>query len=689
MKSLPLFLLGLMSTVAMVAQEADPNLWLEDVTGDRALAWAKAQNEVTRKELTAGADFEAMRQRLLSIYDSKEKIPFVTKAGDYYYNFWRDAQHVRGIWRRTTLQEFRKPDPAWETVLDVDKLAADEKENWYWSYQNMRYPDYTRCLVGLTRGGGDAVVVREFDLVTKSFVKDGFVVPESKSAIDWQGADSLFVGTDFGPGTLTDSGYARVVKSWRRGTPLASATTIFEGQKEDVQSLGYTSNEPGYHREFVYRAVTFYTGQTFLVRDGRLTKLEVPEDAKVSTFRNFLIVTLRKGWSTGGTDYPGGALLAADLDKFLAGDRHFTMLFTPSARISLSSATGLRDCLIVNELDDVKNRLYVRRPQPDGSWSREPMDAPEFGNNEVQAVDPETDDYFLTTSDFLTPTSLYLGRVGAGRELLKQLPSFFNAEGLEVTQHESTSKDGTKVPYFQVSRKGLVLDGSNPTILYGYGGFEVSMNPFYSGGYGSAWLEKGGVFILSNIRGGGEFGPTWHESALKEHRQRAYDDFISVAEDLVSRKITSPRHLGIVGGSNGGLLMGVMTTERPDLFNAVVCQNPLLDMKRYSHLLAGASWMAEYGNPDVPEEWAYISKYSPYQNTRPGVTYPRVLFTTSTRDDRVHPGHARKMAFKMQEQGHDVLFFEQTEGGHSSSATNEQRAYETAITFAFLTKQLK
>jgi prolyl oligopeptidase len=691
MKLLLLLSLGLMISANASAQETDPNIWLEDVTGARALEWVKAQDVVTKKELTSSPDFEPLRERVLSIYDSKEKIPYVTKAGNFYYNFWRDADHVRGIWRRTTPDEYRKKDPTWETVLDIDKLAADEKENWYWSSEATRYPDYTRSLIRLSRAGGDAVVVREFDLVTKTFVKDGFIVPEAKTRAAWRGTDSIFVATDFGPGSQTDSGYARIVKSWQRGTPLSTATTVFEGKKEDVLSLAYSTDEPGFHREFIRRSVTFYSGEDFLMRDGKFAKIDIPDDASASTFREYLVVTLRKGWSVGGADYPAGALLAINLDKFFAGDRHFTMLFTPSERVSLSSATGLRDYLVINELDDVKNRLYLRKPQADGSWSREPIAAPEFGNVEATAVDPDTNEYFLTISDFLTPTSLYLDAVGGERTLLKQLPSFFNAEGLEVTQRESTSKDGTRVPYFQVSRKGIVLDGSNPTLLYGYGGFEVSMNPFYSGGFGSAWMEKGCVFILANIRGGGEFGPAWHEAALKEHRQRAYDDFISVAEDLIARKVTSPKHLGIMGGSNGGLLMGVMTTERPDLFNAVVCQAPLLDMKRYSHLLAGASWMAEYGNPDIPEEWSYISRYSPYQNVREGVTYPRVLFTTSTRDDRVHPGHARKMAYKMEEQGHDVLFFENTEGGHGEggAANNEQRALETAMTFCFLAKQLK
>jgi prolyl oligopeptidase len=693
MKSPLLALFGLVAPLLAMAQVApDPNLWLEDVSGDAALSWVRSQNEITKKELTASADFETIRARALSIYNSKDKIPYVSKAGAYYYNFWRDSQHVRGIWRRATLEEYRKKDPSWETVLDVDRLAADEKENWVWSYEQTHYPDYTRSLVHLSRGGGDASTTREFDLVAKAFVKDGFTLPEAKSDISWRGADSVYVATDFGPGSMTDSGYPSIVKMWRRGTPLEAAAKILEGEKTDVGSAGWATDEPGFHREFATRELTTFTAENYVVLDGKLVRLDIPADAMFGTFREFMTVTLRKGWAVGGRSYPSGAMLAISWDQFLAGGRDFKVLFAPSERVSLAGATTLRSRIIINELDNVRDKLYVLTPEKDGTWSRIPMAAPEFGTVSADAVEPESDAYFLSVTDFLTPSSLYLGNLGDGsRILLKQLPGFFSSEGLEVSQHEAVSKDGTRVPYFQVSRKGLSLDGSHPTLLTGYGGFQVSETPYYSGTIGAAWLEKGGVYVVANIRGGGEFGPNWHEAALKEHRQRAYDDFIAVAEDLVSQKVTSPKHLGIIGGSNGGLLVGVMLTERPDLFGAVVCESPLLDMRRFSHLLAGASWMGEYGNPDVPEEWSYISRYSPYQNVRAGVKYPRVLFTTSTRDDRVHPGHARKMAAEMEAQGHDVLFYENTEGGHGDggAANNEQRAYESALTFSFLLKQLK
>jgi prolyl oligopeptidase len=692
MKPPAILVLGLLSARISLAQEAasDPNQWLEDVSGERALGWVRDQDAVTRRELEASPDFKVINGRLLAIYDSNERIPYVAKHGDYYYNFWQDAQHVRGIWRRTSPAEYRKKDTAWETVLDLDALSAEEKETWVWKGAAVRYPDYTRGLVRLSRGGGDAVVVREFDLAAKAFVKDGFALPEAKSTMAWRDTDSVYVGTDFGADSMTDSGYPRIVKLWQRGTPIADARTVFEGQKTDVSSAAHVSDEPGFHREFVERGIAFYKSEYYIVDGGKLVRLDVPIDAKFDTFREFITVTLRSEWAVGGRTYPAGALLAMPWDKFLAGGRDFAVLFNPSPRVALAEVGSTRNHIIVNELDNVRNRLYVQTPQADGTWSRVPLPAPEFGSTSADAVEPESDDYFMSVTDFITPSSLYLGTLGKpGRELLRQLPAFFSADGLEVSQHEAVSRDGTHVPYFEVGRKGLAADGTNPTLLYGYGGFEISMTPAYSAGIGASWLERGGVYVLANIRGGGEFGPAWHKAALKEKRQNSYDDFIAIAQDLIRRQVTSPKHLGIMGGSNGGLLMGVMLTERPDLFGAVVCQAPLLDMRRYSHLLAGASWMAEYGNPDVPEEWAYISRYSPYQNAREDGKYPRVLFTTSTRDDRVHPGHARKMAAELEAQHHDVLYFEDIEGGHSSGTTNRQRAYMNALAFTFLLKQLR
>ncbi|HXQ80889.1 MAG TPA: prolyl oligopeptidase family serine peptidase [Opitutaceae bacterium] len=692
MKTPALVLLGLLSIRVSGAQNApaDPYLWLEDVSGERALAWVRAQNAVAQRELEALPDFKPINERLLAIYDSKERIPYVAKHGDFYYNFWRDAQHVRGLWRRTSPEEYRKKDPAWEAVLDLDALAAEEKENWVWKGAEVRFPDYARALVSLSRGGADAVVVREFDLAAKAFVKDGFALPEAKCNIAWRDRDSAYVGTDFGPDSLTDSGYPRVVKLWLRGTPIDKAAAVFEGKKGDVGSEAIVSDEPGFHREFIVRGITTFTSENFLVDGGRLVRLDLPADADFGSFRDQLTVKLRTDWAVGGRTFPSGALLAIPWDRFLAGGRDFAVLFHPGPRVALAEYSTLRHHIIVNELDNVRNRLYVLTPEPDATWSRVPLPAPEFGTISAEAAEPESDDYFMNVTDFLTPSSYYVGSVGSPeRTLLKQLPSFFSAEGLEVSQHEALSKDGTRVPYFQVGRRGLPADGSTPTLLYGYGGFEISMTPYYSAGTGASWLERGGVFVLANIRGGGEFGPAWHQAAVKENRQRAYDDFIAVAQDLTRRRVTATGHLGIMGGSNGGLLMGVMLTERPDLFGAVVCQSPLLDMRRYSHLLAGASWMGEYGDPDLPADWAYISRYSPYQNAREDAKYPPVLITTSTRDDRVHPGHARKMAAELEAQHHDVLFYENIEGGHSAGANNREQAYLNALAFTFLLKQLR
>lgn len=668
---------------------ADPYLWLEEVTSETALDWVRQQNATSTKELEASPLFEPTRQRLLSIMDSNERIPYISKHGPYYHNFWRDKQNPRGLWRRTTLEEYRKPEPQWEIVLDLDQLAVTEGENWVWHGYDILYPTYDRCLLFLSRGGADASVVREFDVTTKSFVPDGFALPEAKSSITWRDRDSVYVGTDFGPGSLTTSGYPRIVKEWKRGTPLSEARTVFEGKPEDVSVSAGVAHHAGYRYELIRRGITFFTNEAFILRGEEWVKIDKPDHVSVDLFLDQLLFWPRLDWTAGGKTYPSGSMLAAPLDGYLQGTAQLEPLFTPTPRTSLSSCAFTRNHLILNELDNVKHRLYVLGHQA-GRWTREPLDTPSFGAVGIHGIDRnESDDYFLTVAGFLTPASLYYGRAGKPeRELLKSLPAYFDADGLEISQREATSRDGTKIPYYQVGRSGMKLDGTNPTLLYGYGGFKISMLPAYSAGVGAAWLEKGGVYILANIRGGGEFGPSWHEAARKANRQRAYDDFIAVAEDLIARKVTSPKHLGIQGGSNGGLLVGVMLTQRPDLFRAVVCQVPLLDMRRYHKLLAGASWMDEYGDPDRPEEWAYIKEYSPYQNLKATQRYPRVLLATSTRDDRVHPGHARKMVARMKEQGHGVLYYENIEGGHGGAANNQQAAYMSALAYTFLWKEL-
>lgn len=693
-----LVLLLAMSTTGnpTMAEEADKApapedrfLWLEEVTGERPLEWARARNAESARVL-ATPEMAALEKRILDILDSKERIPSVQKLGPFYYNLWKDAKNPRGLWRRTTLAEYRKPDPAWETVIDVDALSALEKENWVWHGADCLKPEYKRCIVQLSRGGADADVVREFDLEAKAFLKDGFTLPESKNSVGWLDADHLYVGTDFGPGSLTSSGYPRIAKVWARGTPLSAAETVFEGQPGDVAVAAFRDHTRGFERDFVLRAPTFFTNELYLRRGGRLAKLDKPDSAQANVHRELLLLELRDDWSVGGTTFPAGALITTDLEAFLAGERRFEVLFEPGERRSLAGYSPTLRHVLVNELDNVKNRVYVAT-RKDGKWTREPLPGmPELGTVSATAVDDEeSDDYFMTVTDFVTPTSLSLGTVGRGpAEKLKQLPAFFDASGLVMSQHEAVSKDGTRVPYFQVARRGLALDGKNPTLLYGYGGFEVPLVPDYRGGIGAAWLEKGGVYVVANIRGGGEFGPKWHQAALKEKRHKAYEDFVAVGEDLIRRKVTSTPHLGIQGGSNGGLLMGNMLTMRPDLWGAVVCQVPLLDMRRYHTLLAGASWMGEYGNPDDPKEWAFIQGFSPYHQLKAGVKYPPTLFTTSTRDDRVHPGHARKMMARMGEMGQDVLYYENIEGGHGGAANNQQAAHMAALAYTFLWQRL-
>ena len=668
----------------------DPYLWLEEVSAEKALAWARERNGESRGELEAVPGFAAIRDRIRGILDSKDKTPYVAKQGRLYYNVWTDEKNPKGLIRRTTLAEYRKPSPKWEIVLDLDALAAKEKENWVYAGRTCLYPTYDRCLISLSRGGGDAAVVREFDLNTKAFVDGGFTLPEAKSDVSWKDRDTIYVATDFGPGSLTASGYPRIVKEWKRGQALADAAMVYEARESDIAASAGRSWDHGTARDFVHRVITTYTSEVHLRgADGALARLEVPLDASTDVWNGHLLVTLRSDWKLPDRTWPRGALIATPLADFLAGKRAFTMLFEPAPNRSLDGVAHLKSALVINELEDIKNRLYVWKPGK-GAWARQPLGGGELGSRSLWPVEVagDSDEYWLRHTDYLTPSSLSLGKLGAAPALLKRSPAFFDATGLVAAQHFATSKDGTRVPYFQVSREALALDGKAPTVLYGYGGFEISLTPGYDPVSGAAWLERGGVYVVANIRGGGEYGPAWHQAALRHQRQRAYDDFIAVAEDLIARKVTSPAHLGAAGGSNGGLLTGVMLTQRPDLFGAIVCAVPLLDMKRYHKLLAGASWMEEYGDPEKPEDWAVLAKYSPYHNVRKGTRYPRTLFTSSTRDDRVHPGHARKMVARMKEQGHDILYYENIEGGHGGAADNEQHALMQALQFAFFAKQL-
>ena len=623
--------------------------------------------------------------------NSRARIPAIVKRGEWFYNFWQDEKNVRGVWRRTTMAEYRKAEPKWETVLDLDQLARDEKENWVWKGATCLYPSYERCLLNLSRGGADAAVIREFDVTAKAFVAGGFELKEAKGSASWIDQNTLFVQTNFGPGSLTNSGYPRIVKEWTRGTTLEQAVTVFEGTEADISVTGFKSEQKGYTpRQFVHRGVTFFTSEMFLRDGGKLIKLDVPADAQVNYARDFLWLRLKSAWPVGGRTFAQGSLVAINFERFMKGERDFDVLFEPTERKSLAGWALTKNYLILNELDNVKNIVWEHN-LVNGKWRRQ-TNLKLAGTMSVSAVDAdESNDYFVTGTGYLMPSTLWMRTAGTAgvAESLKSLPAFFNAAPYKVEQIEVASKDGEKIPYSVIMHKDTKWDGKNPTVLYGYGGFEISQVPTYSATIGNAWLNNGGVYVVANIRGGGEFGPRWHQAGIKANRQKVFDDFIAVAEDLIARKITTPRHLAIYGGSNGGLLVGAVAVQRPALFRAVLCAVPLLDMKRYNKMLAGASWVAEYGNPDDPKEWEFISKYSPYQNVKAGVKYPKFFFITSTRDDRVHPGHARKMMARMLEQGHDVMYYENIEGGHGVSANNQQLAYRTALQYSFLFNELK
>lgn len=705
---------GLPAMSATAAEPDDPHLWLEEVQGEKALAWVRERNAESAALLTTQPFFEPLRAQLRAALDDRQRIPSITRIGAHVYNFWQDAAQQRGLWRRTTLEEYRQAEPRWETVLDLDALAAAEGENWVWKGSTCLPPAagasaWTRCLLHLSRGGADAVVLREFDLQQRAFVAEGFRLPEAKSEVAWLDADTLLVGTDVGPGALTDSGYPRVIRRWTRGQPLAEAPVLFEAQNADVSASVWVDATPGFERVGLSRAIDFYRSEDFLWQPGptpagRLQRLAKPEDAQLSFHREWALLSLRSALTgPDGRTHPAGSLLVTRAQDLLAGQPRWEALFTPTATRSLDGWTFTRSRLLLTVLDNVASQVEALQWQPgaDGSpetgrWTRRLLPLPGPGTLSLQALhdptlrdDPLGEHYLIGYTDFLTPDSLLLGQGERDApELLKQRRRYFDATGMRVEQRFATSRDGTRVPYFLVWPAGARADGDNPTLLYGYGGFEVSMQPWYSAAFGQAWYPRGGVLAVANIRGGGEFGPAWHQAAVKANKQRSYDDFIAVAQDLLRSGVTSPKRLGIMGGSNGGLLVGAAFTQRPDLFGAVVSQVPLLDMRRYHRLLAGASWMAEYGDPDRPEEWQWIGRYSPYQQLRADVRYPRVLFTTSTRDDRVHPGHARKMVARLRELGHPVLYYENTEGGHGGAADNAQRAHLLALEYSYLWLQL-
>ena len=680
----------------------DDFIWLEGIRNEQALAWAHEQNPITLAAFTQGKEFDPLREKVLKGLNSPDQIPGIGRFGEKWYNFWQDAKNPRGLLRRTTLDEYRKSEPQWETVLDIDALGKAEGKDWVYHGVFPLKPEYKRALVFLSPDGGDASEVREFDLQTLEFVSDGFFLPVAKSRTGWIDHNHLFVATDFGEDSLTDSGYPRIVKIWSRATPLSEATTVYSAGKKDMMAVGYHDSFTGFEHDYIVRVIDFYHREVFLLNaEKELIKIDLPDDAKFSSWREWILIQPSSEWQVNGQSWPSGSLLTMNFDAFMAGDRTLVPLFVPGDHSALSGVTATRDQLngysctcdhiILSITRDVVNRLEVLTPK-DGEWQREPFGhVPELSKINAWGVSDDSNDYFMTVSGFLQPASLSLGSLDNGAEqeaqLLKQDPSHFDASRYQVSQHFARSDDGTRVPYFVVCRKDVVYDGKNPTLLYGYGGFEVSLDPYYLGVSGVAWMDRGGVFVVANIRGGGEYGPEWHKAALKGKRLRAYEDFASVAKALIGSNITSPAHLAAQGGSNGGLLVGNMLTRYPELFGAIVCEVALLDMQRYTQISAGASWIAEYGDPQIPQEWEFIREFSPYHNIDPAKKYPPVLFSTATSDDRVGPDHARKMAAKMQALGiPDVYFYENTEGGHSAAADKAQSAFKRVMVSEFLLK---
>ena len=674
-------------------QTNDDHLYLEDVLGEKALSEVEGWNARTLERLTSDPRFAKMQADALEILNSKDKIPYVSYRGGEVHNFWQDETHVRGVWRKSTLESYLSDDTKWETVLDFDKLAKDEGKNWVYKGNSCLSPDYELCIVNLSDGGKDAVVRREFNTKTKQFVKDGFVTEESKGTMSWLDEDHVVVGVDYGEGTMTDSGYPMLAKLWKRGTPLSEAVEIGRGEKADVGYWAGTFELDDGSREIMNaRSMTFYTSRYDWVpmKDGKLqapVSLPIPEKVNMyGAFKDQVLLQLNEDWR----GYKTGDLVSFDIHDFMKDGtiENIALVYSPDAKSSLNNVGGTKSKLLLSISKDVTSAAYAFDFK-DGKWSSEKLDFPANGTVSIGATNDKEDVAFINSESFLSPDTLWTYNTATDTKTkAKSLPSWFDASSMVSEQFFTTSTDGTKVPYFVVRGKDVKMDGTNPTLLYGYGGFEISLNPSYSATRGKLWLENGGVYVLANIRGGGEYGPKWHQAGLKTERQKIYDDFISVAEDLIDKGVTSPKHLGIEGGSNGGLLMGVMFTQRPDLFNAVVCAVPLLDMMRFHTLLAGASWMGEYGNPEDPVEGAFLRKISPYHNVDPNADYPEVFFVTSTKDDRVHPGHARKMAKRMEDQGHNFLYYENIDGGHSAAANLKETAKRLALQHTYLMQKL-
>jgi len=668
----------------------DPYRWLETVEGERALDWARARNAEAMDRLAGDPRFAEIRAFAEEVYTAEDRIPYGTIRGEHVYNFWQDDTHVRGLWRRTTLESYAADSPDWETLLDLDALAEEEDENWVWKGASCLPPAHERCLLRLSRGGADAVVVREFDVAAKAFLEDGFRLAEAKQWTTWADEATLMVATPHAGGLKNSSGYPRTIRLWRRGTELTAAETVFTGEETDAFAFPLSITRPEGRELFVVRAPDFFTETIFrLGEDGALAELPLPPDVDMQgMIDGHVIARLRSAWTVGERTLPAGAVVSAPLAELAAGDpAGAEILVAPDERTAVQQLAVARDAVYVAVLENVKGRLK-RATRTGGGWQVADVAVPRTGTVSITSADAYNTAVLVNFEQFLVPDSLYLVEDAERVRVTKRNPPRFDAAPYSVQQHFAESEDGTRVPYFLIRRADMAFDGTAPTILYGYGGFEIALTPGYLSSLAISWLERGGAYAVANIRGGGEFGPAWHEAALKENRPRAFADFAAVASDLVKRKVTSPDRLGVYGGSNGGLLVTATMVRYPERLGAVVAAVPLIDMLRYHKLLAGASWMAEFGDPDTPDQRAYIAAYSPYQNVRPDVAYPPIFLTTSTRDDRVHPGHARKMAAKMAAQDHEVVYYENIEGGHAAAANLEQRARRDALVAAFFLQEL-
>jgi prolyl oligopeptidase len=657
----------------------DPYLWLENVSGEAALDWVRAQNEPTLAEL-CGERFEQMRAEVLEIGNADTRIPDVARRGEYLYNCWTDAEHPRGLWRRTTLEQYSTDTPDWDVVLDVDALAAAEDENWVLAGLNVIGPDFTRALISLSRGGSDAAVVREFDMVTREFVADGFTLPEGRHNVDWEDENTVLVGTDFGDGSLTDVGLPRLVKRWRRGEPLQKAETIFAGEKTDLTAGGGVDRTPGFERTLIMRMIDMHNSEAYELRGDELIRIDTPNDSRIDVHRDWLTIWPRTDWLRAGTRYVAGSLLVAEYDQFLAGTAELRVLFEPDAHTSLGQYAWTRDRLVMVTRVDVASHVQVVTP---GSWDAQPVEGvPDNTDTVISAADEFSNEIFLYSDGFETPPRLLHGTAGEPVRVIKSSPAMFDADDIVVTQNFATSADGTSIPYFVVGHRDA--GGPGPTLLYGYGAYGMSLIPTYGAAVGRLWLNRRGSYVLANIRGGGEYGPGWHTQTVRAGRHLVAEDFAAVATDLIARGITTAEQLGASGGSAGGLLMGIMLTQYPQLFGALVCDAPVLDMRRYPLMGVGAASVAEFGDPDDPGDWEFMAKYSPYHNISAETRYPRVLITAAVDDDRVQPGHARKMTAALQVAGHRVLYYERIEGGHGGAANTAQAAFNMALQYEFL-----